>query len=479
MKNNLLYIFLCFLLVAFLIILPVNATTAESTEQVFSDESASNGISSYSADAAIGLLGADKLVDNIEAAFVYEVNTSTVMYSWNPDVQMAPSSLVKIMTALLAVEHGNLEDLVTVKQSVLDTVPYDAVSAELQPDEVLSLKDLVYCLLTGSANDAAAVIADYISGSQAEFVKLMNDRAVKIGCTNTRFTNAHGLHDESQLTTVRDVAKILSFAMKNDSFSSIFSSLSYTVPETNKSEERDLLAIKYSLIQDEMSNYYDDRVTGGRTGVAGDGTRCFAATAEFESMCLISVVMGCDSSYEEDGVSAELIGGFIETKTLLDAAFSGYKAVQVIFEGQALAQWDVPNGENGVTVCPNSAVSTVLPVNAELKDLNFKFSTTANSLRAPIQAGEKLCTAEIWFGTVCLGHTDLYAMNSVRENGYLSKESNEAGNNSGMQLALKIVFILMACTAFAVVMIRFVTKYRTRLQDKRNRQRRQDRRRSR
>ena len=119
------------------------------------------------------LLGTSQLITNAKAVVLYEYSTETFMYAWNADTQMYPSSMVKIITAYYAVLHGNPEDVVTVTETALANVPYDAVSADLQPGEEILLEDLIYCMMVGSANDAASVIAEHIGCSEEEYLYLI------------------------------------------------------------------------------------------------------------------------------------------------------------------------------------------------------------------------------------------------------------------------------------------------------------------
>lgn len=465
------------ILVLSLFWVPVFASQPMETDTATAEQTGISG--SFSVDAQQPLFGNMQLIENVKAAILYEASTKTLMYAWNPDTQLPPSSLVKIMTALIAVEQGELTDAVTVKQNVLDTVPYDAVSAELQADEIMTLGDLLYCMMTGSANDAAAVIADHIAGSQGAFVQLMNERARELGCANTNFVNVHGLHAESQLTTVRDVVKVLEAAVANEAFFAVFSAVNYSVPATNKSETRKLSTGNFLMNREEMEIYYDSRVTGGRTGTAGDGTKYLAATAKVDSMELISVVMGAESKMQEDGNKVSIFGGFNETRTLLDAGFDGYKAVQVIFNGQALVQWQVENGESMVTAGPKTAVSTVLPSEVALTDLDFRYSAGRESLRAPIEIGDRICSVEVWCGSVCVAQTDLYAMNSVRESGHLSKEQKEQGTGSAVHIVLLVLCGLMVIGVVFLSTVRMLGRARVAAKKRRSRQHRVDRRRSR
>lgn len=432
--------------------------------------------SCHSLDASTALLGSTQLVDNVKAAVLFEANSETLMYAWNADTQMYPASIVKILTALIAVEKGNMSDLLTVSESAVSAVPYDAVSAKLQPGEQLTLEDLLYCLLVGSANDGAVVIAEHISGSHSLFVEEMNAYAKALGCAGTNFTNAHGLHDDAQYTTARDAARILNKALQNDAFRTIFTANKYSVPATNKSEERSLSSGN-SLLDTSSKLYYDPRVIGGRTGVTGDGRRCLAAAAESNGMLLISVVMGAESVYQEDGYSAVTIGGYHETSALLDAGFNGYKSAQVLYANQALKQYSVTNGECDVIAGPQISVSTVLPESASSAELSFRFADAA--LTAPIEIGQKVSDVEIWHGNMCLGQAELFAMNTVRAADIPPEDDIGQERNTGGLLVLWITLALMAGAALTVIVLRFAAWIRVFTSKKRSKRYRRDRRRSR
>lgn len=419
-KTGAMCLLLCTVLLS-LSILPCVATAADTA-----DISATKGC--HSPDAQFSLLNSeDPLVKNVRSAFIYELNSDTMIYALNPDAPEEPASLVKAMTALVAIENGDLQDAVTMKQAVLDSIPAGMVSAKLLPDEVMTLEDLLYCLMVGSASDAAIVIADHISGSQDAFVRLMNERAAEIGCTGTYFTNVHGLYHKQQVTTARDTAKILEVALENETFAKIFCSAYYTVSATNKSEERSLVTNNFLMSKDDTRAYFDERVTGGRTGVTQDGTRCIASSAEVDGMRLICVVMGSASEYRSDGRTVRSFGGFPETSAFLDICFDGYKSVQVIYDGQVLTQSPVVNGNNAVSLGVKTSVSTVLPKNFTAKQLSFQY--TEQSFSAPISAGDPLSTVEIWYENLCVGQAQLYAMNNVQSAGVLVRDIKDTSLN--------------------------------------------------
>lgn len=401
---------ICILLCAFVLLCQFVAPVYATEEQNALDASAVSGC--HSADAMASLLGNGQIVENAEAVFLYDVNSDTLMHAWNPDVPVEPASLVKIMTALIAVEQGHLDDAVTVKQAVLDTVPEDAVSSDLVADEVMTLKDLLYCMMIDSGNDAAAVIADHVAGSQSVFVEWMNEKAKELGCVNTHFTNAHGIYDEAQISTARDIGKILAAAIKNEQFAEIFGTVYYNVPATNKSEERKLETGNALMSTDE---HFDERVTGGRTGVASDGSRCLATCAEQNNTKLICVLIGITPSDDEEIITIHSFGGYNETRQLLDAGFTGYYSSQILYKGQVLTQRTVLNGSSNVSLGCASSVSTVLPEGVSFNQLSLRYVNGDAELKAPIEKGDVLCGVEVWYGGLCVAYTDLYALNSVSE----------------------------------------------------------------
>ncbi len=451
MKNRgLVCLVLCLILV--LQVFPVFAETDSST-----DLSVQSGC--HTIDSQVPVLGTEQLITNAKSVLLYETTTDTLMYSWNADAQLYPASLVKIMTALIAIQQGTLTDVVTVSEEVLKTVDATAVSAELRPEEEISVEHLLYCMLVGSANDAAAVLADYISGSQDAFVAEMNRYAQELGCTGTQFTNVHGLHNENQYTTARDMGKILREALKSEVFRTIFGMTHYTVPATNKSEVRKLESGNYLINREKQDNYYDSRVTGGRTGMTSQGDSCIAASAEKDGLKFVSIIMGAASQYDDQGRQRKSYGGFPETTHLLDLGFKDFKTGQILYTNQALKQYSVINGASDVVVAPAISVSTVLPVSVGLDGLTFQYKDVSADFTAPIEKGQKLSTLEIWYENTCLAQADLYAMNGVTVKRAATDTPKEERSNSALIVLLGIVGVFVLFILYIFVS-RFLSKRR-------------------
>ena len=452
---------LCFLLAVILL----SSSVFVSAEQDF-DNSIANGC--HTLDAVFPLLSSAAL-SNTESAILYETNSDTLIYAWNPDEIQSPSSLTKLVTAIIAIEQADLSETVVADGSTLSSISQDAVSAGIQAGEEISLLDLLYCMLVGSANDAAAVIAVHMDGSINQFAQRMNAFITSIGCTSSNFTNPHGLHDNSQYTTARDAAKVLAYASKNETFSKLIGTKDYTVPATNKRGERNLSTNNYLINRTVMSTYYDARVTGGRTGVTNDGKRCVAATARQGTMNLISVVMGCRSTYSSGGATS-IFGGFPETTALLDRGFHGLSTVQVLHPGQVLKQYPLANADADLYIGVQESYKAVLPYGVGTNDLRYVFEESGPMV-APVEKDAPLGIVNVYYGSNCIASAPLFALNAVyilQEDLITDRaEDPKDGPSTGLILVvIAVAFVLV------LLFLRYSKKFRKIVGRKRRRRRR-------
>lgn len=199
-------------------------------------------------------------------ALLMDSASGKILYERNAREKRFPASTTKIMTAILALENRKLTDTATVSENAVSTIPYSYTIANLQIGEVLNYEQLLLVLMLPSANDAATVIAEDIGGSVEGFASMMNQKAREIGCENTNFVNANGIHHENHYTTAYDLALIGQYAMKNEPFRKIVSSVKYTLPTTEKYDKEDRIFTNNNrLINSNSSNYYQ-YATGIKTG---------------------------------------------------------------------------------------------------------------------------------------------------------------------------------------------------------------------
>lgn len=367
-------------------------------------------------DGRVPLGGSDRMLESAQAAFVYELNTQSVIYGFNPDLKLYPGSMLKILTALIAIEESSLSEPVRVNTNSISRLPFGTITAKLKNGEIITMEDALHFLLLTSANDAALVIAEHIGGSEAVFAEMMNERVEKMGCTNTSIMNCHGLDREGQYTTARDMAKIMMTAMENETFRKIIACKEYDVQPTNKVDKvRTINTGNHLMYAMVLPQFTDLRVTAGMPSyTSAESGASVVFTAEDEGMSFVYVIMGATRTFYEKSGKAKYYGNFEEALTLLDYSFDEFHIKQVLYDGQALNQFPVSNGECEVVGHPRESFSTVLPVKVHMKDLRFTYHPKGGGLSAPVETGEEISTVDIWYRSSCIHQARIYSMNPVR-----------------------------------------------------------------
>ncbi|MBQ7801537.1 MAG: D-alanyl-D-alanine carboxypeptidase [Oscillospiraceae bacterium] len=462
----------------------VQETTAEpaveETAPVVAYGTASVTSGCRTIEAQVPLGGSERMLESAQSAFVFEENTGTVIYAYNPDMKMSPGGLNMIMTAIVAIEKGNLDDEVTISTRNYSSLPAGALNQKLKEGEVMTLRDLLYCMVLGSANDAAITIAEHISGNETSFVIEMNQYASQIGCLSTVFTNCHGQSDANQCTTARDMVRIMEYCMRNSTFAELFAANSYDVPATNKSEKRELKSTNYLREQTIVPklNYKD--VTAGKQSYSASTGAHVVCTAERNGLSLICVVMGGTRIYNDYG-NVTYYGNFEEVMELMDFSFDGYKVCRLLHEGQSMSQFTVAGGENQVVGQTHTSMDAVLPADARLDNLILKYSVTGGGLIAPVKLDQQIATLQIWYRTSCIAETELYAMSSVRSTAESELDIRSTATRDDSNLSDILSFLGVACLVVLVplVIYLFVNNLRRTIARNRRRRRRKNRRRSR
>ena len=438
---------------------PAEETQPESSA-AFGTTSILNGCRTINGMSPLG--GSEKMLQTAQAAFIYETTTETVIYSYNPDLRLYPGSLLKILTAMIAIEQCEMDEELTVSMREIPKLPAGALNAGLKNGEVITMRDALYLLLLATANDAALVIAEHIAGGQAPFVELMNERLAELGCKNTYATTCTGLDDPAQYTTARDMVKILLAAGEYEAFNEIFGAKTYTIPPTNKHEkERKVESGNYLVYELVLPQFHDSRATGGITSYTSDVAGASIAFTAVEKpnfdneenhdfgMNLICVSIGGTRTNVPDSWKVQYYGNFEEALDLIDFAFSGFKIKELVYEGQALNQFPVANGENAVIAQPNESFETVMPVGVNMKHLTFRYHAIGGGMQAPIAAGQHISNVEIWYVNSCITEVKLYAMNPVRANGDTGVSIQGSGrDDTNMGGILK--FLGIACLIILV-----------------------------
>ncbi|WP_026485961.1 D-alanyl-D-alanine carboxypeptidase family protein [Caldanaerobius polysaccharolyticus] len=343
--------------------------------------------------------GATTLVPNIKAksGIIMDYETGQVLYDKNGDVRVYPASTTKVLTAIIALESGKLDDVVTAGK---DAVGVEGSSIYLSEGEQLTLKQLVHAMLIGSANDAAVAVAQYIGGSVEGFADMMNKKAQEIGAKNSHFVTPNGLHDPNHYTTAYDMALIARYAMKNPLFREIVDTAVYTIPPTNKFKEKRVLLNTNMLIR--PTAYYYKWADGIKTGYTSQANRCLLTTGLLNGRRVIVSIYGDDPA----AVWKDAIG-------MLNYGLNNFVNRTLVHKGDYVEKVPVNRGKAYVNLVASSGFTYTLPLDkANYVKEDVKYT---GDVKAPVRKGEKLGYISYELSGKSIGKVDLIADRTVKK----------------------------------------------------------------
>ena len=237
---------------------------------------------------------------------VMGMNTGAVLYEKNVDEVHYPASITKIMTTLIAIEKGKMDDIVTFSADAVYKNEGDTSHISRDLEEKMTLEQCLYGVMLESANECAYAVAEHIGGGDvSKFVDMMNEKAKELGCTNTHFNNTNGLPDEQHYTSTRDMLLIARAAYENEEFRKITGTKVYVIPPTNKHEDETTLHNHHNMLYPfRTAKYIYDGCTGGKTGYTVAANSTLVTYAERDGMSLVCVVMNAQApAHFEDTVN--------------------------------------------------------------------------------------------------------------------------------------------------------------------------------
>ena len=356
---------------------------------------------------------------NGESGIVLDMATGTVLYEKNADEIREPASLTKILNLLVSLETLDMDQVVTIPEGIETS----GTTIGLVPGEEITVKNLMYGMMMESGNDAAEALAITAGGSVEEFGKMMNARAKECGAEHTDYKSPNGLNenpDQLNYTTARDLALISMEAMKNPKFRKIVSTKKYTIPATNKSEERELVNSNVCLwrnvkleVNGKKVPYKYKGCNGIKTGFTSDAGYCLAGSAKQGGTDYIAITLKADGYRNR---CRDVI-------KMWDYAFANYETYQVIEGGSVVGVRRVKHGEKRkVELGIQEDLSvTINKGTAEEQGFTTEFRFDEEKVTAPVKKGQKMGQALVFNGKGRLvGEQDIYALASVGEGGPLS-----------------------------------------------------------
>ena len=342
-------------------------------------------------------------------------DSNAVIIDKNADKQVDPSGLTKIMTALVVLQNEkDLSRKVTVSGASLESLyGTGCVMSGLQDGEVISVHDLLCCMLIPGGNDAALVLANEYGKGVDGFVAKMNAAAKKLGCTRTTFTDPHGLEGTKQKSTANDLAKIASAALKYSVFQTIVASLTYELPQTNKNEARTLVSTNYMLNYG-FPDYYYDYCRGIKTGASEAEGQSMISYATKNGYTYLAVALGGPyKDTDEDGDTENQ--AILDNVRMFEWAFENLSYEIVTKQQQFVTTipvnycWEMDN----VRLVAKSEVLALVPEGNGSQSVSFEPIDMPESLDAPFKAGDTVCKAKIMFAGRQIGTVELVVAESA------------------------------------------------------------------
>lgn len=254
-----------------------------------------------------------------KSSIILDSDGLSVLYNKNMSERIYPASTTKILTAILAIENLNLDSNITVSAEAVKNVPNGSSTMYLKVGEIVTVRELLYGLLLTSGSDAAVVLAEAVSGSTENFVILMNSKIKELGCTNSHFSNPHGYHEDNHYSTAYDMALLMKYASKNETFRKICETKDYVIEPTNKT------AVARSLVSTNlMFSYNLDYTLGGKTGYTEEAGNVFICYSKLDGKNIICGVF--DGSKNILNKSTR----FKDVKMLLDNAYENYDKTKIL-----------------------------------------------------------------------------------------------------------------------------------------------------
>lgn len=415
--------------------------------------------------ACISNVHAEELNIDAPSYILIDPETGRSLAEKEPDEKMYPASTTKIMTAIIALEQGDLNQMATASAKAID-LEYGSMHIGIIQGEQIVLEDLLNAMMIRSANDAANIIAENVGASYDDFIEQMNKKARELGATNTHFVNPHGMHSDDHYTTVRDMATIARYAMSIDKFREIVKKPYYDMKPTNKHEEWDrLYTINRFLtnLQEYKSDYFTPiGIKSGYTSQAGN--TLVSAAVNDSGMELIAVVFGAKGSNNNSDV-------YDFSKELLEYGFRNFSRKKLLESNQLVESVNVEEATDnpGLDLVAESDISAILPSDHDLSFLEKNIVLFSPTISAPVAKGDVLGYVEFKQDGVLLGKTNIVASRSIgKSTKAIEKFSEEVASASprlknfliGTATAL-VAFLLLRIILRRISRARFSSRYST------------------
>ncbi len=316
---------------------------------------------------------------------VYNAESNFMIYEKNSDIKVFPASTVKIMTAIIAYE--NIPDKsvpITITKKVVNEST--GLKLGLKEGDIYKAEDLIRAVLICGSNDAANQLAEFVTnGNKEVYIKMMNEKAVELGCTSTKFTNVTGLHDDNMYTTSSDLMKIAIYSYNLGELTEWASSTSYSFTPLNNPDNYKLRYNRNDFIsRSTTSKYYYKNAHGLNSGYTPEAGNCLITSATKNGMTYICVIMNSPTIEDDDTNYA-----YLDAKNILDTCFNSFEFKSVLDTSSVVAEVPLKLSANKdhISLYPEEQISHILPVILSEEDLSYEKVIYNEEYSAPITKG--------------------------------------------------------------------------------------------
>ncbi|MBQ3178146.1 MAG: D-alanyl-D-alanine carboxypeptidase [Clostridia bacterium] len=374
-------------------------------------------VGAAAAEPSSGTSGGAPAVEHCVGAYLYNFENDEVLMEKGMDERIFPTSTVKIMTGIVAIEAlgEDLQKEVVITKEMLSQVAGNNIG--LKSGEVVTVEQLLYGTLVNSANDTAIALAYAAYGSVEAFVAKMNEKATWLGAYDTYYANPTGMHNDAMVTTVADTAAIAKYAYSLPLFMEIVSTPKYVMAATNSSDYRNIYNRNCLISKYYNVNYFYKRAIGMNAGSTPQGGYAICAVAEEPATGLtyLAIVMGAEA------VDKNLYN-YINAIKMFEWAFTSFTYVEVLRADKIVCELPVNLSStlDYVTLVPEQAITVYLPSETVVAtDIRYSYNTFTDALDAPVETGQEAGTITVLMGDRILGSCALVTTSSVARSEFL------------------------------------------------------------
>ena len=391
-----------------------------------------------------------------ESYLLVSLDTGEVIFEKNAHTKRTPSSLTKMLTTFVAMKYTDDLDATTVTQTTRHTdelYGMNSSTADIRNGETLTMRQLLYAMMLPSGNEAANMVADHIgNGSKSNFCMLMNTEAKRLGCTNTNFSNPHGLFSDNHYTTAWDMYLIAKACYEAPGFMDIATTVHYYLPANTRHADKYLISSTILMQNKSYPSLYREYVQGIKTGSTEEAGRNFVTVCEADGERYILVVMGAPY-YNEDGTQNKT-AAFVAAAEIMDYFFDEYSLKPA--NGLDAPVTEVPmryvKDKDNLLLYPKSEIYSVLPNKVDESAFQKVFNIP-DQVYAPINAGDVIGTVSYYIAGDLVGTTDLVAAESYERDTfiYLIEKAQEIISSLYFKVVVAVTIVLIiALTAFRI-----------------------------